>query len=124
MPIASIDEINSALMRIKSSIYHSSDCFVVRTDLPKNEVTILKLGITTEHVLEEICGLTYRDYHKGPDDNKSEKGPPKGQVWFFGKQVDGLEVYIKIHIVPTKKFTNGICISFHEPEYPMSYPYR
>lgn len=45
-------------------------------------------------------------------------------IWIFGEDIDGMEVYMKIHVIPTKRETQCICISFHEAEYELIYPYR
>lgn len=43
-------------------------------------------------------------------------------MWVFGKDYDGTELYIKISLgAPGSK---TICISFHEAEHPLSYPFK
>ena len=43
-------------------------------------------------------------------------------MWVFGKIVSKHEIYIKVTVgQPNDKV---ICISFHFPEYPMTYPYN
>lgn len=43
-------------------------------------------------------------------------------MWVFGKDYDGTELYIKISLgVPG---SNTICISFHESEHSLHYPYK
>ncbi len=45
-----------------------------------------------------------------------------GEMWVFGKDVKGTEVYIKISMgVPN---SHSICISFHVAEHPMNYPFK
>ena len=45
-----------------------------------------------------------------------------GDLWVFGKDVKGQEVYIKIcYGLPNR---STICISFHIAEFPMNYPYK
>lgn len=45
-----------------------------------------------------------------------------GDLWVFGKDVKGQEVYIKIcYGLPNR---STICISFHVAEFPMNYPYK
>ena len=45
-----------------------------------------------------------------------------GDMWVFGKDYDGTELYIKISLgAPGSK---TICISFHEAEHPLSYPFK
>ena len=45
-----------------------------------------------------------------------------GDLWVFGKDVKGQEVYIKICYGQPNRST--ICVSFHIAEYPMNYPYK
>ena len=46
----------------------------------------------------------------------------QGEMWVFGKDVRGNEVYIKITL--GKPNSHTICISFHRAEHPMSYPLK
>jgi len=41
-------------------------------------------------------------------------------MWSFGKTVQHIEVYIKISLTER----NAICISFHEAEFPITYPFN
>ena len=45
-----------------------------------------------------------------------------GDMWVFGKDVKGQEVYIKISLGQENRQT--ICISFHISEYKMKYPFK
>jgi len=45
-----------------------------------------------------------------------------GDMWVFGKDVKGQEVYIKISL--GQKNSQTICISFHISEYKMKYPFK
>ena len=45
-----------------------------------------------------------------------------GEMWVFGKDVKGREVYIKIMISENECQT--ICISFHLAETPLKYPFK
>lgn len=122
--IAEVAAISTTLLTVKHIVQYKQDCFLVRSDRTKNEQTMLSLGFSDRHVGEEILTLTYKNYHKGPEDNRSKDGPSKGEIWVFGKEIAGIEIYIKIHIVPTKRDTHCVCISFHEAEYSLTYPYR
>jgi len=122
--VAPVDVINSTLLQIKHVIKYSPDNFTLRADLPKNKKTLLKLGFMPSHVIDEICTLTYKNYHTGPEDNISRSGRPGGSIWVFGKEIEGIEIYIKFHLISTKRNTQCICISFHEADYPMTYPYK
>jgi hypothetical protein len=45
-----------------------------------------------------------------------------GEMWVFGKDVQGREVYIKVMITGVTSQT--ICISFHIAEHPLIYPFK
>lgn len=85
---------------------------------PKNNQTILDLGLTKQNIRETILELAVMDYVRGPEADRDRQG----EVWVFGKQVAQKEVYIKLKIaqVGTKRIAK--CISFHVAEYPLRYP--
>ena len=41
------------------------------------------------------------------------------EMWVFGKDHNYIEIYIKISVAE-----RSLCISFHEAERPMQYPFR
>ncbi len=90
-----------------------------RDDRPKNRETLLQLEIT--HLQREMIvkNLQTQDYVEGPVVDILNK---EGEMWVFGKDVKGREVYIKI----TLGYENGqtICISFHLAESPLQYPFK
>lgn len=122
--IASIQQINSFLMKIKHIAERNSSSFIVASQREENLRTMLELGFKDSHIIEEILGLTYRHYSVGPTINTSKDGFRKGDVWIFGKDINGVEIYIKIMIIETKRRLECICISFHKTDSPMLYPYR
>lgn len=79
------------------------------------------LGLTPKHVGDEVCKLTYKNYTGGPETNTSKDGPKKGSVWKFGTVVQGQDIYIKLHLVSTKKHSHCVCVSFHKPDFPLIY---
>lgn len=116
--------INQVLLQIKKIISESPQQFILLSHREKNERTLLKLGFTPSNARDEILKLNYKDYLDGPEDNVSEDGPKKGHIWKFGKSINGIEIYIKMHLVPTKYDTQCVCISFHEAEFPLHYPLK
>jgi len=116
--------VNQTLIKVKKIITDDPNSFVLLSDRDKNAETLLKLGFMPKNAIDELLSLTALDYVKGPEDNTSESGPRKGEIWKFGKVINGIEVYIKIHLVPTKKNTQCLCISFHESAYPLHYPLK
>ena len=45
-----------------------------------------------------------------------------GDMWVFGKDCNGIDVYIKIAL--GKPNSNTICISFHTAEHPLKYAFK
>lgn len=90
-----------------------------RDDRSKNQNSLLELGITPSQRLEIIMQLDCYDYSEGPIVDVLNN---HGEMWVFGKDVRGNEVYIKITL--SKPNAHTICISFHKAEHPMSYPLK
>lgn len=87
----------------------------------KNAQCMIALGYNTSDVLDVLLNLTVKNYSQGP--LPDEKGRPH-DLWVFGKTIEGSQVYIKF----TAFFENGavtaICVSFHEAEREMDFPYK
>ena len=66
-------------------------------------------------------GLEVEDYCEGP--LSDDKGRPH-DLWVFGAYVAQFETYIKFAIYVIQGTVKSICVSFHEAERPLSYPYR
>ncbi len=81
--------------------------------------TLARLGITVKQAKEEILGLTYQDYYRGPIKDTSSK---RGVYWEFGKTICGEQVFIKLKADTTHDV--AICFSFHVPDEPLEYPYK
>lgn len=91
---------------------------IYRDDRGKNQKTLEELEIVPSYRRVVIENLVVEDYVQGPvvdEVNKLE------EMWVFGKDVKGREVYIKIMIGGVGCQT--ICISFHIAEYPLVYPF-
>ena len=81
--------------------------------------TIAHLGITPKQAKNEILGLTYEDYYRGPIPDKDRKGE---KFWEFGKTICGQEIFIKLKTV--SKHGVAVCFSFHIPDETIEYPYK
>ena len=86
---------------------------------PKSQDTIARLGITPKQAKEEILGLTYEDYYRGP---LPDTGPKGGEYWEFGKTICGQEIFMKLKTV--SKHSVAVCFSFHIPEEKIEYPFK
>ena len=88
-------------------------------DRGKNQKALEELEIVPSFRKVVIENLTAEDYVEGPVVDKLNK---LGDMWVFGKDVKGREVYIKIQI--TDQHGQTICISFYLAETPMKYPFK
>ena len=90
-----------------------------RDDREKNRNALFDLDISRFERSEIIKSIETEDYSEGPITDELYHGT---EMWVFGKDVKGIEVYIKI----TMGGFNGrsICISFHKAEHPMNYPLK
>ena len=90
-----------------------------RDDRGKNQQTLLDLEITPSKREEVIDSIKVADYVEGPIKECLYNG---ADMWIFGKQVKGREIYIKITMGDPGK--SVICISFHIAERNLSYPFK
>ncbi len=92
---------------------------VFRDDRPKNRKALVQLDLTQLQREVIVKSLLPQDYVEGPVIDVLNQ---KGEMWVFGKDVKGQEVYIKI----TLGYENGqtICISFHIAERLLTYPFK
>ena len=85
-----------------------------------NLVTLARLGITRGEAQSLVMGLTPEHYVRGPDQDDNY---PDLEVWVFGLHVTETEVYVKVQVLADPP-ERCVCISFHESERPMRYPFR
>ena len=83
----------------------------------KNQEALKMLGITPSARKEIIKSITAEDYIETVLDEFSY-----GDMWVFGKDCDGVDVYVKIAL--GKPNTNTIYISFHTAEHPLKYAFK
>ena len=115
--MVTVDEVKAFLdqFNVKAQIFGIR----FRDDRGKNRETLLQLDITPLQREVIVKNLLVHDYVEGPVIAELNKN---GEMWVFGKDVKGREVYIKI----TLGYENGqtICISFHVAEHPLKYPFK
>jgi hypothetical protein len=92
---------------------------VFRDDRGKNMQTLLELEITPKYREDVIMNLDPDDYLEGPIKDTLHK---KGDMWVFGKGVNGKDVYIKISMGISNSST--VCISFHIAEHRIKYKFK
>ncbi len=87
---------------------------------------LVEMGFTKTQCRQIIMDLTPSDYYRGPIPDRERSG----EFWEFGKNVDGIEIFVKLKLVsyvpigesePVKK---AKCFSFHKAHYPMTFPYK
>ena len=85
----------------------------------KNEQFMVEMNWHKPDIKKEwLLKLTPEDYYEGPDPNEK---PGLGDVWKFGRRIEGRLCYIKIHLLSKP---NIYCISFHFAEYDMYLPLK
>lgn len=90
-----------------------------RDDRGKNQRTLEELEIVPAYRKVIIENLNAEDYIEGPVIDTLNR---LGELWVFGKDVRGREIYIKIALGMQGGQT--ICISFHIAEHPLKYPFK
>jgi len=85
----------------------------------KNKETMSFLNFRNIDRLNVVKDIEVVDYSEGPIKDQLNGF---GEMWVFGKDVEGHEIYIKITL--GRPGTNTICISFHIAEHPMQYPFK
>ena len=85
----------------------------------KNSRALLALEISPDKRKQIIENLEVEDYSEGPLDDDLYG---IASMWVFGSMVKGREVYIKIS--PGRFGSPVICISFHDAEHTMNYPFN
>ena len=88
-------------------------------DRGKNFSALSELEIRPVEREQVLDKLSSSDFSEGPLEEDFHGGK---EMWVFGKEVKGKEVYIKITLGPAS--TKTICISFHLAEYSMNYPFK
>lgn len=87
----------------------------------KTALCMKVLGYTTEDVLQVLQQLVVEDYSEGP---KADLKGREHDLWVFGKTIDDRQIYIKVTAFPEEDGITTICVSFHEAEREMTFPYR
>lgn len=90
--------------------------------VPRRETrpTLTKLGLTKANVAELLLGLSVTDYCRGPEPDRDQPG----NIWVFGREIEGEEVYIKLKVAQVGDQRVAKCLSFHIAEFPLRYPHR
>ncbi|WP_255467257.1 toxin [Raoultibacter phocaeensis] len=79
-----------------------------------------KLGYRVYDVYREVVSLGIENYSMGP--LRDERGRSH-DLWVFGKYIELYEAYIKFAVFISFDTIAAVCVSFHEAEHPLAYPY-
>lgn len=92
---------------------------VVYIGRDKNSQALLDMEWVPAARTKVLENLEAEDYCEGP---LEETFHGSESMWVFGKEVSGNEIYIKIAM--GQQNNSVICISFHEAEYSLDYPFK
>lgn len=113
-----VDDVRKFLLKFKQVVTAGSGIDLV----PRRETlaTLQYLGLTKRNLEEVVLGLSVADYCMGPELDRDRPG----EIWEFGKDMDGHDVYIKLKLADAGGAKIAKCISFHIAKYPLKFPYR
>ncbi|MFO7773506.1 MAG: hypothetical protein R6V59_06180 [Dehalococcoidia bacterium] len=86
----------------------------------ENVECITELGFTLNDVRDAILGLSVVDYCAGPLQDRVMPG----DLWVFGKALQGREVYIKVKLARFGPVKIVRIVSFHFAGESLRYPFR
>jgi hypothetical protein len=118
----SAEDVKEYLIKVKQAMtakVTNQSCWVF-VQRAENTNCLLALGLTLQDLRDVILSLSYHDYSLGP---VSDRDIP-GQLWIFGKLVNGIEIYIKTKLVEIGDLRVVRIISFHPAGQPLQYPYN
>jgi len=93
-------------------------------DRRKNLQGLVDLGLTIDGMKEVLAQLGVDNYCAGPEPEHDDSSK---EVWFFGYNLNEIEVYIKLRLAEVSNWKNpsaAIVWSFHEAEYTLRYPLK
>ena len=115
--MATRSEIETFLSQFKIKLEIWGIFFLDNRD--KNIQLMKQLNFRPLDRLNVIKSIEVEDYSDGPIKDGLNGF---GEMWVFGKSLEGQEIYIKISM--GRPGTKTICISFHLAEHPMVYPFK
>ena len=118
--MATWEEVREFLMTFKLGIEYGCCQFIGR---PRTDQELICLNLTRNQAFDIICLLTPDNYSSGPHPDDTDRTK---DVWVFGYEHDGVEVYIKLRLAPASgaHWPRGAVWSFHRAQHPMRYPLR
>lgn len=115
------DRVSAYLQQIKDTIANPvTEVGWVLVLRPENKECILQLGFKKQDIKDTILGLSVEDYCEGPC--KDHDIP--GELWIFGKVIDGKLIYIKIKLASFGTLRMVRVISFHFALHALTFPLK
>jgi hypothetical protein len=111
------DQIREFLMEFKEIVVRRGLDVIPRTE---NIKALAALGLTKKDRKNEILSLSVADYCSGPESDADRPG----LVWVFGKEINGVNIYIKLKTAQVKEEKIAKCLSFHFAKFPLCFPYK
>jgi len=115
--MSSQEEVLCFLEKWKESIKNGID-FVKRD---KNLESLKELKISKKFAIDILANLELKNYSSGPQADESSLDQ---EVWIFGFDFMKKEIYIKIKVYWCQNTWRGKCISFHQAEKHLFYPFK
>lgn len=91
------------------------------TQRRKTQDALSQLGYTFNHLEPILLSLSVEDYYAGPKPDVYVQGD---SYWEFGKFINARAYYIKVKIAQQRDGERAVCLSFHEAEVPLRFPFR
>ncbi len=114
-------EVAEFLSRFKVTMDFGFFHFVSRR---KNLQGLADMAISINEAKQAIASLTPENYWHGPE---ADHDGSNEDVWFFGTDVGGTEVYVKLKLVQDTRKKSVLwakVLGFHPAERPITYPLR
>ena len=111
------NQVSQFLKRFKALV-SEGEFLIVRRQA--NIQGIIDIGLTLEGCKQEILDLSIENYSSGPEPDRDYPG----DIWVFGKDVLGQEVYFKLKIDEFDAAEQAVCISLHPALHPLDYPLK
>lgn len=113
-----IEAVLAMVRRVQLECFH-----VVGSGDPENKTRAFMkaLDYRIVDVHRVIQRLEVEDYSSGP--LRDDKNRPR-DLWVFGRYLEEYEVYIKLAAYVAGGAVRAVCVSFHEAEWPLAYPYK
>lgn len=114
------DKVRDFLQLVKETITNPvTDEGWVLVPRLENKECICELGFKYQDIRETLLDLSVEDYCEGPCNDRDQPG----ELWIFGKVVQGKTVYIKLKLASLGSLRIVRVVSFHFAEHALEFPF-